>query len=262
MKANSILSNLICAHLQVANPQDGVKKILTIDGTPEIVYVFLDHIASENFHKKEYYHIEHISIPSRLDTWIYDHLVDSEQFAKYLDRYGGEKGINSENIDQHILRKHYYLKALDILKQKKNFDMAIWSKPRYQLHYKRKSNLFLKDGSPIGFDFRNTVAVLFTIKQKEDRRILAIGGSGGSGQRQSNTLFTAIFYLLSKKKPVWYHFIKYDGYHQFKYIRSYRRILITGGFGSNFDLNESLMREIRKAGIDAYQIPEIKKQRY
>ena len=260
MNIDDMLSNLIYSSLHTTDPQDASKKILAIEGTPEIIYIFLERIAPENFHKKKYYHAYRISIPSRMDAWIFNNLVDNEQFGKYLDRYRGKKGINSENIDQHILRRHYYSKALSVLKQRKNFDLAVWTKPRYELFYERKSNLFLKDGTPIGFDFRNKIVVIFTIKQRENRRILAIGGGGGSSQRQDNTLFTAVYYLLSRKKSVRYHFIKYDSYNQFKYIRSYRRILVTDGFGSNFNLNKKLEREIRKTGIDAYKIPEIRKQ--
>ena len=260
VKVDDILSNLIYGPLHTGDPQDATKKILAIEGTPEIIYIFLERIASENYHKKKYYHTHRISIPSRMDAWIFDNLVDNEQFGKYLDRYRGEKGINSENIDQHIFKRHYYTEALSVLKRKKNFNLTLWSKPRHQLRYDRKSNLSLKNGEEIGFDFRNTVVVLFTVKQKEDRLILAMGGSGSSGQRQDNTLFTAVYYFLSKKKPVRHHFIKYDGHNQFKYIRSYRRILITGGFGSNFSLNENLEREIRRAGINVYKIPEIKRK--
>lgn len=234
MKANDILSDLVYSSLKISNPKDGAEKILALDGSPEIIYVFLDYVAPENFHKKEYYHIERVPVSSRLDAWVYEHLVDNEQFAKYLDRYRGRKGINSDNIDQYILRKHYHPKALSVLKQRKNFDLAVWSKSRYKLFYERKSNLLLKNGEPIGFDFRNTIVMIFTVKQKEERRILAIGGSGGSGQRESNTLFTAIYFLLSKKKPVRYHFIKYNGYNQFKYIRSYPKILLTNGFPFQF----------------------------
>ena len=145
-----------------------------------------------------------------------------------------------------------------MLNKKEGFNQVLWSKLRYRIFYRRKTNLLLKNGQAIGFDFRNTFEVFFTLKQKDGRHILAIGGSGGSSQRQSNTLFTAIYYLLSKKMPVKCRLIRYDGDNQFQYIRSPRKILLTDGFGLNYDLGERLSKELRSACIDMYDLPEIK----
>ena len=259
MKAFDVLSNIVYAPLKISDPTDGEERISAIEGTPEIVYIFLDFIAPQNYHKKKYYHIHRLPVGSRLDEWVYKHLVEQEQFARYLDRYRERKGINSDNIDQYILRKHYYPKAFRVLKKKKNFHLAAWSKPRRQFSYERKSNLFLKTGEEIPFDFRNVIQVFFTVKHSADRFILSEGGSGSSGQRENNTLFTAIYHLVSKRKPVRYYLIKYNGDNQFEYIRCSRKILLTDGFGSNYDLDKSLRLEIEKAGIDWYKIPQLKR---
>ena len=233
MKAFDVLSNIVYAPLKISDPTDGEERISAIEGTPEIVYIFLDFIAPQNYHKKKYYHIHRLPVGSRLDEWVYKHLVEQEQFARYLDHYRERKGINSDNIDQYILRRHYYPKALRVLKKKKNFHLAVWSKPRHQFSYERKSNLFLKIGEEILFDFRNVIQVFFTVKHSADRFILSEGGSGSSylfspdgrkkanftdfsfistratpdplniygssGQRKNNTLFTAIYHLVSKR---------------------------------------------------------------
>src|SRR3989338_2087291 len=123
MKASDILSGLIYAHLKISHPEGGVEKIAAMEGSPEIVYIFLDFIAPEHYHRKEYYQIHRIPIRSRLDEWVYEHLVDQEQYSRYLDLYRKNKDISLNNIDQHILRKHYYPRALRTLKKKKNFNL-------------------------------------------------------------------------------------------------------------------------------------------
>ena len=91
MQSDEILKDLIYSTLCVSNPQEGVKKISAMQGFPEIIYILLDHIAVENFRKKKFYDIERVPVPSRLDEWVYKHLVTNEQFSKYLDRYRGER---------------------------------------------------------------------------------------------------------------------------------------------------------------------------
>ena len=107
----------------------------------------------------------------------------------------------------------------------------------------------LKNGKPFHFDFRNTLESIFILKNGKNKQILAVGGSGGSGQRAKYTLFTAIFYLLGKKKKIKHHLLKYDSFNKYKYIATYNKPIITWDLGSNYSLSENLRKEIGKNGV-------------
>lgn len=64
MRANDILSDLVYAPLKISHPEEGAQKIAAMEGSPEIVYIFLDFIAPEHCHRKEYYHIERHARPN------------------------------------------------------------------------------------------------------------------------------------------------------------------------------------------------------
>jgi len=172
----------------------------------------------------------------------------------YLKKYLPLKDkLNYDDVDEYILDKHYRKKAVAVLsRDKKLFSIEKWTKPRYRYRYQRKTNLQLKDGSPFNFDFRNYLESFFILKQGADKQILAVGGSGSSGQRADYTLFTAIFYLLSKgkrKHRIRHHLLRYDSLNKYRYVGSYYKPIITYGLGNNYPLEEKLQKEIIKNGL-------------
>ena len=135
------------------------------------------------------------------------------------------------------------------MRHEKGFGLTLWTKKRTRLEYSRRTNLYWKSGEEFKFDFRNPIESLFIRKKDSDREAFGIGGSGSSGQRQINTFFTAVFYILSKKVRIPHYLFKYDGFNRLKYIGSKRHVVLTPGFGSNFNLDKTFMEKISKKGL-------------
>ena len=90
---------------------------------------------------------------------------------------------------------------------------------------------------------------LFIRKNGGDKEVIGVGGSGSSGQREMCTFFTAVFYLLGKNTPLPHYLFKQNGFNEFEYVGRKYRTVLTSGFGSNFDLDKRLYREIRNKGF-------------
>lgn len=117
------------------------------------------------------------------------------------------------------------------------------------MKYHRHSNLYWKNGDEFRFDYRNSVESLFIRKNGGDKEVVGVGGSGSSGQREMSTFFTVVFYILGKKTRIPHYLLKLNGFNEFEYLGRKYRVVLTSGFGSNFDLDKRLYREIWKKGF-------------
>lgn len=247
-----LLKNLVPANGYLkATIQGGVAALKPFSADLYAVHIRIDYPNKAIWRKKKYYHITKHEIYSRLDEWIFEHLVDQHQYAAYLDCYRPmvRSAKIKKDIDEYIMDRHYRPKAIKILRHKKHFNFTLWTEKRTRLEYRRRSNLYWKDGEEFRFDFRNPIETLFIRKKGSDRQVFGIGGCGGSGQRHINTYFSAVFYILSKKLPISHYLFKYDSYNRLKYLGCKYRTVLTPGFGSNFDLDKSLYKEIQNNGL-------------
>lgn len=260
-KARQLLENLTFDYpwLSIHSVNEGVKKLRGKQKDLEAVHIVIESLSPKTYPpKKKYFEISRESTLTKLDEWIFDHLVDEEEYSRYLQKYLPlEKKLKSGNVDEYILEKHYRPKAIKILsKTKKSFNLQAWTRKRFKYRYKRKTNLNLKDNTPLHFDFRNLLESLFILRKGKDKNILAVGGGGSSGQRMKYTLFTTIFYLLGKKGKIKHHLLKYDAFNRYKYIATYNRPIITWDLGSNYFLAEKLKKEIRRNGLALDEISD------
>jgi len=258
-KARQLLKNLVLDYpwLSIHSIEDGVKKLQGKKKDLEAIHIYIDSLSPKTYPpKKKYFNISRAEALTKLDEWVFDHLINQEEYRRYLQKYLPLRGrLKYEDIDEYILIKHYRPKAIKILsKIRKSFNLQEWTKPRFKYEYERKTNLNLKDSTPFHFDFRNSLESIFVLKTKEGRQILAVGGGGSSGQRLKYTLFTAIFHLLDKKKKIKHHLLRYDSLNRFKYIATYSKPIITLDLGSNYHLDEKLRNEIRKSGLELDKI--------
>lgn len=249
-KAHSLLNNLIFWDDSISSIEEGVRKLKGKEKDLEAIHIYLESIHHSTYRKKKYFNVSRVKRFSKLDEWIYEKLVDEKEYRQYLDKYLASKN-NLNDIDKYILQKHYYPKAIDILSKKLNkFNLDDWRKERFSYEYERKTELFLKNGTNLRFDFRNTLVSIFVLKHDENKYLLAMGGSGGSYQRERYTLFTAVFYLLGKVKIIKHHLLKYNRFNKFEYIRTFNKPIITIDLGSNYPLDEKLQRKIRNDGVE------------
>lgn len=250
-EASELLKNLVyvSGYLK-ATIREGVVALKPYTKELEAVHIRIDYPDPSIWRRKKYYHILRQEVCSRLDEWIFEHLVDQNEYAVYLERYRPAKARGEiEDIDEHIMNTHYRPQAIKMLRHKKFFNLARWTKKRICLEYHRRSNLYWKNGDEIRFDYRNSVESLFIRKNDGDKEVIGVGGSGSSGQREMCTFFTAVFYLLGKKARITHFLLKYNGFNEFEYIGCKYRTILTPGFGSNFDLDKRLFKEVWKKGL-------------
>jgi len=233
-----------------ATIKEGVVALKPYAKELEVIHVRIDYPDPSTRSKKKYWHISKEEACSRLDEWIFKHLVEQDEYAAYLERYRSAKARGDiGDIDEYIMDKHYRPQAINKLRRKKLFNPERWIKKRVYMEYRRRSNLYWKNGDEYSFDYRNPVESLFILKNCGDKEVIGVGGPAGSYQRQACTFFTAVFYLLGKKARIPHYLLNYNGFNEYEYVgRKYRSVL-TSGFGSNFDLDTRLYREIRKKGF-------------
>ncbi len=250
-KIDELLKNLAFWDERISSLEDGIKKLKGKEDYLEAVHIYLEPINPEDFKNKKYYDISKVERLSMLDEWVHDNLISEKKYSEYLNRYLKLDKLKFENVDEYILKRHYYPEAVKILTGKlKRFNLDKWKKKRFKYVHERKTNLFLGDGRNLKFDFRNTLVSLFILKNDSNRYILAIGGGGGSYQRERYTLFTAVFYLLSKTKVIKHHLIKYNRFNEFEYVKTFNKPIVTIDLGSNYSLDEKLRKDIQKHSVD------------
>jgi len=266
-KARQLLQNLTFDYswMPFYSVEDGVKKLRGKQKNLEAIHIYIDPLSPKTYPpKKKYFNISRVNTLTRLDEWIFEHLLDQEEYRQYLQKYLPlENKLKYNDVDEYILNKHYRPRAIRILSQKKkSFNLQEWTKKRFKYGYKRKTNLNLKDSTPFRFDFRNWLESIFILKHGEDKQILAVGGGGGSGQREKYTIFTTIFYLLGRKKKIKHYLLRYDSFNRYKYIATYNKPIITWDLGSNYDLDKNLREEVEKNGIKLDRIRKLNLSRW
>lgn len=253
-EARKILKNLTLdfPYISITSIEDGIKKLAGKQNYLEVIHIYIENLSPKLYPpKKEYFNIYKVDKLTKLDEWVLEHLIKEEEYRRYLDKYLSLKDkLKYNDVDEYILNKHYRPKAIKALSEsRKTFEHEKWTKKRFGYRYERKSNLILKEGMPFSFDFRNSLQSMFILRNRENKQILAVGGSGSSGQRQRYTMFTAIFYLLGKKKRIKRYLLKYNQFNKYQYIATYYKPIVTIDLGSNYQLDDKLRKEIERNGV-------------
>jgi hypothetical protein len=243
------LQNLVyCPGYLKDTIEEGVAALKPYVKDLEVIHVRLDCPDPSTWRKKKYFHISKYTACSKIDEWIFRYLIDQKEYAGYLDKYRPLKDNNNiQDIDEYIMDTHYRPQAIKILSRKKSFNLEQWAKKRVCLRYRRRSNMYWKNGNE--YTFNSVIESLFIRKNGTDKEVIGIGGYSGSSSRQVCTFFTAVFYLLGKKTRIPNFLLRYNGLNEFEYIGRRYRTVLTPGFGSNFELSRHLDREIRKKGL-------------
>ena len=129
-EAAEFLNNLVLGKEYLkATIKEGVAALKPYAKDLEAVHIRIDHPDLSTWRKKKYFHILRQVVCSRLDEWIFEHLVNQNEYAAFLKRYRpmrarGEIG----DIDEYIMDTHYRPQAIEILRRKKSFDLGRWTK--------------------------------------------------------------------------------------------------------------------------------------
>lgn len=251
-KVKQLLHNLIIDYGKpIGSLESGLRELRGERGRLEVIHVYIENLSPKAYPpKKKYFDITRVNAHSKLDSWIYKNSVNNEEYGKYLDCYQARRSMQDDDVDEYIMNKHYRSQAIELLsKTLQKFNLEEWMRPRFRYEYCRKTNLQLKDGTSFNFDFRNALESFFILHEGEDKRILAIGGSGSSGQRERYTYFTTLFYMLEKEQGIPNHLLRYDAFNRYRYIGTYDKSIITFDFGSNYSIEEKLRKEVVGYGV-------------
>ena len=247
--AAEFLQNLVyCPRYLKATTEEGVAALKPYVRDLEAIHIKTAHPDPSTWRKKKYFHISKYTAWSKIDEWIFRYLIDQKEYAGYLDKYRPLKdGNHIKDIDEYIMDTHYRPQAIKILSRKKSFNLEQWSKKRVCMEYRRRSNLYWKNGDE--YISNSVMESLFIRKNGPDKEVIGIGSSSGSSSREMCTFFTAVFYLLGKTTRIPHFLLRCNGFNEFEYIGRRYRTVIMPGFGSNFSLSRPLEQEIRRKGF-------------
>jgi hypothetical protein len=195
---------------------------------------------------KRYVKITMERIVSELDETVlryFDREINLEM-AEFLERQR-----DPENCHFRTILRKYYPKAKRILRDqyreiypwawKTKFTMEKISKPRKK---KRRERLYAFPEPLNYWDSRNSYQQYFVIP---DYNLLAQGGGGSSGQRETQSKFGFAFALFNQTQPIPSTILVYDKDNVLRYVDTIERLcLVPADLGSNYRLNYKEIREV------------------
>ncbi len=79
---DSLLHNLSVYGEHFSTPEEGIERLRGKESQLEVVHIYLDYINSEAYGKKEYFEISRYNKLTKLDEWIFEHLIDQDKYRK------------------------------------------------------------------------------------------------------------------------------------------------------------------------------------
>ncbi|MBI2410761.1 MAG: hypothetical protein HYV32_02630 [Candidatus Kerfeldbacteria bacterium] len=218
---------------------------------PYTVTIIIDNLRSELRSKKEY--VQHTRTPRlslyhealyQFFTQEYDQWNRSNLYLQWLKKYQilrkkeGEKKEIDEYIIQCELEPRYKKQILQKYRKKTNL-----MKPRYRIDRERYYRL----PAPINhLDWRNPYDNLFIWTEK-DKKYVRRGGSGGSSQRESNSLCIFGFSIINQRQPVPSYLFVYTEKNELRFVRRFPSLTVPRyDIGSNYFLPHEEQKKILK----------------
>jgi len=193
---------------------------------------------------KRYVKITMERIISELDETVvrYFEREINDEMAAFLKHHRDQ-----ENSYFQTILRHYYPQAKRILRDqykeinprawKTKFTMEKISKPRKR---KRRERLYAIPEPLNYWDSRNSYQQYFAIPEY---KVLAQGGGGSSGQRETQSKFGFAFALFNQTQPIPSTILVYDKDNVLRYVDTIERLcLVPADMGSNYHLNHKEMR--------------------
>jgi hypothetical protein len=212
--------------------------------SPFTIIIEEELLAPSHFWDKRYVKITMERIISELDETVlrcFEREINVEM-AEFLEHHRDPENRHF----QTILRK-YYPKAKGILRDqyreiyprawKTKFTMEKISKPRKK---KRRERLYAFPEPLNYWDSRNSYQQYFAIPEY---KVLAQGGGGSSGQRETQSKLGFAFALFNQTQPIPSTILVYDKDNVLRYVDTIERLcLVPADMGSNYHLNHKEMR--------------------
>jgi len=235
-----IFSNLSYANNSSTNHKEIAKKL--INKNPYTITIIIENLNIDFWRKKEY--AQPIKIPilpkyaELLLKYFFEEYGECEGnqiYGKYLEKYRGlwDKENRTKELDDYIiefeLEPHYKEK---VMKKYKNIHEL--NKPRFRIERERYYNL----PSPLNhIDWRNPYDNIF-VWQEDNKKLIKRGGSGSSGQREINSLFTFGFGLINQSIPIPSYLFLYSDKNELFFIKKFSSLCLPYyDIGSNYFLS-------------------------
>lgn len=227
----SIFENVVYSDVRYQKHEQVAKELK--DKNPYLITVLIENLKPELWRRKEY------TKQSRYErSTLYRELL----FKKFFDEYGQDEGNEIygkwlkkyQNNDEIIIKKELESRYnKEILKTHKNHEKLF--KSRYGLDYDRYYHL------PAPFDhidWRNPFDNII-IWDGQGKKLAVRGGSGGSGQREINSVYLFGLSLLNQIKPVPSYLFIYDQENNLWFIKKFSSFSLPDfDLGSNYFLSQ------------------------
>ncbi len=244
-----IFSNLSDTYDLFTNHKEIAEKL--INKNPYSVTVIIDNLNPKLWHNKKYAQPIRINILTKYTELLYKYFFEecgnregNEVYGKYLERYRSvwkQEGMKKE-IDDYVIKHELEPRYREkILKRYK--DLNKLKKSRCRIERKRYYNLPF----PLNHvDGRNPYDNIF-VWQEGDKKLIRRGGSGSSGQREINSLFTFGFGLINQKQPISSYLFLYSDKNELFFIKKFSSFCIPYyDIGSNYFLSENEQKQALK----------------
>ena len=131
---NNLFSELTYKHIESTSLKEAVRELSKNELI--VAYLYIDFSHESTFGKKKYYNVSKVQCPSKLDNWIYQNIVEDNEYRKYLDaNLPLKEKLGYSDVDEYVLKKHYYRKAITLLRKRyKKFNLKRNSVRHYLLY--------------------------------------------------------------------------------------------------------------------------------
>ena len=221
------------------------------DKNPYTITILIENINPKIWNRKEYVKKTKDSISSRYHeelykAFFYEHgeRKGYDVYAKYLKKYRNlwKKDKSCSEIDGYIIKHELEPKySADILKRFKNHQKL--KRLRFRTNRDRYYNVPLP-GQHV--DWRNPYDTIF-VWEADGKKYYLRGGSGSSGQRETNSLFCYGFSLINQVKPVASYLFIYSENNRLLFVKKCRSLTVPDyDIGSNYHLKPGEGEEVLK----------------
>lgn len=221
---------------------------------PYTVAILIENLNHKLWNKKEYVKKTRVSVPTKYRQTLYEMFFEeygegggNELYGKWLDKYRpvwlGEG--KRQEIDDYIITKEfeprYKQKILNKFKNHRELfgERFITERERYY-----------RLPEPLDYvDWRNPYDNIF-VWEENGKKVARRGGSGSSGGRETNSMFSFGFLEINRRKPVPSYLFLYSGKNKLLFIRKFDRLCLPDyDIGSNYYLGTSEIEGIKKGGM-------------
>lgn len=222
--------------------------------SPYTVTILIEYLNYKLWNKKEYVKKTRISIQTKYRQLLYEMFFKeygdgkgNELYGRWLDKYRPVwlRERKSRDMDDYVIINELEPRYKQKILSKFRNHQALFDE-RFVTERERYYHL------PKPFDrvdWRNSYDNLF-VWEEDGKKVARRGGSGSSGSRETNSMFSFGFLEMNKRGPVPSYLFLYSGKNELFFIRKFDRLCLPiYDIGSNYDLDALEVKRLEKDGM-------------